>query len=362
MPAIKEYSKGAIIYFEGDKSDYIYLLQSGQVVLIYASLDGEKEEKYIVKVGEFFGVKSTLGKYPREETAQVVGGARVVILRSDEFQQLALKNTRLVLQMSKVFSKELRQIHAKIREILKVDSIKDPEYELMNVGESFYMSGNLEHAQYVFEKYLYCYPDGKFKERAEMLLLKARKGETFPIDIPSLESYMTKLMSAYEEAQIRETGLSMVDDELFQMPEVNNEDSLEDSINKIFSIDELMEKIEIFVQNNQIKEAYELLIELENSKEYQNNPEAKEFFLYEKGRLLILLKNYKGGLELLLRYLKEYPEGKYIKNALLQIAIVFEILKDFKKAKLFYQKVLMIKPEDELSKQAKKRLELMENK
>ncbi|GIX41632.1 MAG: cAMP-binding protein [Leptospiraceae bacterium] len=362
MPAIKEYPKGAIIYFEGDKSDYIYLLQSGQVVLIYASLDGEKEEKYIVKVGEFFGVKSTLGKYPREETAQVVGGARVVILKPDEFQQLALKNTRLVLQMSKVFSKELRQIHAKIREILKVDNIKDPEYELMNVGESFYMSGNLEHAQYVFEKYLYYYPDGKFKERAEMLLLKARKGETFPIDIPSLESYMTKLMSAYEQEQIRETGLSMVDDELFQMPEVNNEDSLEDSINKMFSINELMEKIEIFVQNNQIKEAYELVIELENSKEYQNNPEAKEFFLYEKGRLLILLKNYKGGLELLLKYLKEYPEGKYTKNALLQIAIVFEILKDFKKAKLFYQKVLMIKPEDELSKQAKKRLELMENK
>jgi len=363
MPAIKEYNKGAIIYFEGDKSDYIYLLQSGQVILVYTSLDGEQEEKYYVKTGEFFGVKSVLGKYPREETAQVIGKARVVILTPEEFQQLAMKNTRLVLQMSKVFSKELRQIHSKIREILKVDQIKDPEYELMNVGESFYMSGNLEHAQYVFEKYLFYYPDGKFKERAEMLLLKTRKGETYPIDIPSLETYVNKLMSAYEEEHIKKTGLSMVEDELFQMPEIDdNHSSIEESIKKVFSVEDLREKIEIFVQNNQIKEAYDLLLELERSADYQKNLEAKEFFLFEKGRLLILLKNYKGGLELLLKYLKEYPEGKFLKNSLLQIAIVFEILKEIPKAKMFYQKVLMIKPEDELSKQARKRLEILESK
>jgi TolA-binding protein len=362
MPTIKEYPKGAIIYFEGDKSDYIYLLQSGQVILIYTSLDGEREEKYNVKIGEFFGVKSTLGKYPREETAQVVGGARIVILRPDEFQQMAFKNTRLVLQMSKVFSKELRQIHSKIREILKVDTVKDPEYELMNVGESFYMSGNLEHAQYVFEKYLYHYPNGKFKERAEMLLLKTRKGETYPIDIPSLETYVSKLMSAYEEEQIRETGLSMVDDDLFQMPAIEENDLLEKSIHKLFSVDELREKIEVFVQNNQIKDAYDLILELESSKDYQNDPKIIEYFLYEKGRLLILLKNYKAALEFLLKYLKDYPQGKFIKNALLQVAIVFEIMKDYKKAKLFYEKVLMIKPNDELSKQAQKRLEQLENK
>jgi hypothetical protein len=37
-------------------------------------------------------------------------------------------------------------------------------------------------------------------------------------------------------------------------------------------------------------------------------------------------------------------------------------MKDYKKAKLFYEKVLMIKPNDELSKQAQKRLEQLENK
>ncbi len=359
MPTIKEYTKGAIIYFEGDKSNYIYLLQSGQVILIYNSLDGTKEEKYLVKVGEFFGVKSALGKYPREETAQVIGSARVLILTQEEFQQLALKNTRLVLQMSKVFSKELRQIHSKIREILKVDSIKDPEYELMNVGESFYLSGNIEHAQYIFEKYLYYYPDGKFRERAEMLLLKTRKGETYPTNIPSLETYVTKLMSEYQNEEFVKDTLSPVDDDLFQMPDINNDESIG---KKSLTYEELKEKIEVFKNNNQIKEAYDFILELENFKEYKNNPAIQEYFLFEKGKLLILLKNYKGGLELLLSYLKTYPHGKFTKNALFQSAVVFEILKDYQKAILFYNKVLLLKPEDELTKQAKIRLEKLEGK
>lgn len=362
MPTIKEYSKGAIIYFEGDKSNYIYLLQSGQVVLIYNSLDGFKEEKYLVKVGEFFGVKSSLGKYPREETSQVLGSARVLILTQEEFQQLALKNTRLVLQMSKVFSKELRQIHSKIREILKVDSIKDPEFELINVGESFYISGNIEHAQYIFEKYLNYYPDGKFRERAEMLLLKTRKGEMYPTNIPSLESYVSKMMNEYENERFVKETLSPVDDDLFQMPDVDNDNSLEKSIKNAFSYEEIKEKIEIFENNNQIKEAYDFLLELENSNNYRNNSSIQEYFAFEKGRLLILLKNYKGGLEILLTYLKAYPQGRFIKNALLQSAIVFEILKDYQKAILFYKKVLLLKPDDELSKQAKIRLEKLEGK
>ncbi len=359
MPAIKEYSKGSVIYFEGDKSRYIYLLQSGNVILIYKSLDETKEEKYHVKTGEFFGVKSALGKYPREETAQVLGGARLIIFTPEEFQQLSLKNPRLVLQISKVFSKELREIHSKIREILRLDRIKDPEYELMNVGESFYVSGNIEHAQYVFEKYLNYYPEGKFKERAEMLLIKARKGETYPLDIPSLENYATKIMNTYEEEHMVQSNMALVDDDLFQMPELENSNSVKEK-KGLLKIEEINEKINVFINNNLIKDGYDFILDLEKFNEYKNLKEYQEYFLYEKGRLLILLKNYNGALELLLSYLKLYPGGKFTKNVLLQCAIAFELLNDIQKSKLFYKKVISLKPEDDLTKHAQKRLLLLE--
>lgn len=354
MPAIKEYTKGAIIYFEGDKSDYIYLLQSGQVVLIYNSLDGTKEEKYIVKTGEFFGVKSVLGNYPREETAQVLGNARVILLKLEEFRKIALENTRLVLQMSKVFSKELREIHSKIREILKVDSVKDLEYELMNVGESFYLAGNIQNAGYVFERYLQYYPDGKFKERAEMLLLKTRKGDTYPLEIPSLEEYASKLYSSTNDEEFVKETLNLVDEDLFQMPGIENT-SLEKEIGKI-DLPNLVEKINELVKKDKVKEAYDLLENLKNTNQLSSKEEFNEFLSFERGRLLILLKNYKAGLEQILNYLKTYPQGKYLKDALFQAALTFEILKDVQKASMFYNKVLYLKPDDDITKQARYRL------
>lgn len=354
MPTIKEYTKGAIIYFEGDKSDYIYLLQSGQVVLMYPSLDGTKEDKYIVKTGEFFGVKSVLGNYPREETAQVLGAARVIVLKLEEFQRIALENTRLVLQMSKVFSKELREIHSKIREILKVDSIKDLEYELMNVGESFYIAGNIQNAEYVFERYLRYYPNGKFKERAEMLLLKTRKGDTYPIEIPNLEEYANKLYDSSTENEFVQETLHPVDEDLFQMPVVEDT-SLEKEIEKV-DLPHLIEKINDLIKKDKAKDAYDLLLEMKNIPQLSSTNDFNEFFSFEKGRLLILLKNYKSGLEQILNYLKTYPQGKYLKNALFQAALTFEILKDYEKASMFYNKVLLMKPEDDVTKQAKYRL------
>ena len=72
-PIIRSYKAGSIVYFEKDKADDIYVLQNGRIILSYTSIDTKVEIKEDVKLGEFFGVKSSLGRYPREETAQVVG-------------------------------------------------------------------------------------------------------------------------------------------------------------------------------------------------------------------------------------------------------------------------------------------------
>ena len=79
------YKSGSIIYFEGDRSDNIYILKSGRVILTSTKLDTGEEVKEDVRHGEFFGVKSALGKYPREETAQTIGETGVLVLRPAEF-------------------------------------------------------------------------------------------------------------------------------------------------------------------------------------------------------------------------------------------------------------------------------------
>ena len=53
------YKSGSIIYFENDKSEYIYILKSGRVWLTYTKIDTGEEIKEDVRQGEFFGVKQS---------------------------------------------------------------------------------------------------------------------------------------------------------------------------------------------------------------------------------------------------------------------------------------------------------------
>ena len=68
--APRTYKSGSIIYFEGDKSEYIYVLKHGRVVLTSIKPESGEEVKEEVRQGEFFGVKSALGRYPRRDRTE----------------------------------------------------------------------------------------------------------------------------------------------------------------------------------------------------------------------------------------------------------------------------------------------------
>jgi CRP-like cAMP-binding protein len=66
------YKANSIIFFRGDRSDRIFILKSGQVSLNHTDIETGQEVHDLIKTGEFFGVKSALGRYARDETAQVL--------------------------------------------------------------------------------------------------------------------------------------------------------------------------------------------------------------------------------------------------------------------------------------------------
>ena len=141
----RTYKPGSIIYFEGDKSDYIYILKSGKVVLTSIKLDTGEEVKEEVRQGEFFGVKSSLGKYPREETAQTTGNTMVLVLMPADFERLVLKNSSVVRKMLRVFSNQLRRIVKMERSVLGEGEIVNPDAELFKIGEYYYKEGIGHH-------------------------------------------------------------------------------------------------------------------------------------------------------------------------------------------------------------------------
>ncbi len=158
----RSYKAGSIIYFEGDKSEYVYILKTGRVLLTYVKIDTGEEVKEEVRQGEFFGVKSALGKYPREETAQTIGETVVLVLTLGDFERMILRNVNVVRKMLRVFSNQLRRIGKTVRTVLGESENVNPDLELFRIGEHYFKAGDFNKATYAFKKYLEYYPGTEY--------------------------------------------------------------------------------------------------------------------------------------------------------------------------------------------------------
>ncbi len=159
-PKAIHYKTNSIIYFKGDASDKVYILNSGKVSLNYTDIETGQEIHELIKTGEFFGVKSALGRYPREETAVVLQDSTVIGFSVPEFEALANQNTRVIIKMLKVFSNQLRRIHKRVQNLLDSGELGKPETGLYKIGEYYLKNRQYTQALYAYKRYLVYYPSG----------------------------------------------------------------------------------------------------------------------------------------------------------------------------------------------------------
>lgn len=195
MPKLINYKTNSVIYFAEYSADTIYILKEGNVVLNYPDIETGEMITEKIKRGELFGVKAVLGNFPREETAMVVSDTTVYAFTADEFEDFAVKNPRIILQMIKKFSKQLREVHSQIKNLTKEtsdenvseDSISN-EDGLFSVAEAFFDSENYAICTQVCERYISTFPEGKHIKRLTQLL-NACKNENDDVAPPKNPFY-----------------------------------------------------------------------------------------------------------------------------------------------------------------------------
>lgn len=173
MPKPTVFKANSVVYFQGDTDDRIYILKSGRIVLRSRDIETGEDLNDLIQTGEFFGVKSALGRYPREEDAVVLAEAQVIQFSVPEFEQLAASNTRIIIKMLKVFSNQLRRIHSKVSSMLNQEDQVDPAEGLHHSAAFYYKNRQYAHARYIWGRYLELYPDGPHADEAREAMQRA---------------------------------------------------------------------------------------------------------------------------------------------------------------------------------------------
>ncbi len=322
MPKAVNYKANSIVYFRGDVSEKVYILKSGRVSLNYNDIETGQEMHDLIQTGEFFGVKSALGKYPREETAVVLTDAAMIAFSVPEFEQIALQNTRIIMKMLKVFSNQLRRIHKQVRNLLMNGAqTNDPEAGLFKIGQYYLKSRKFKQAVYALRRYLTYYPAGKYASEASSLLESAENGNTGNLKNISRPAPASSGSQLTEVAKSYYNAVSLFSQEHY---------------------------------NDALKEFQAIIKETDGS-EY----EAKA--RYEIGRCYFNLKKYDQCIKHYTLMIQKYPKHPDLVDALYYVGNSYESMGNKAKAAGFYKKILAMAREDlpvyRKSKKALKKIE-----
>jgi len=318
MPVPFQYRSGSVIYFQGDAAEKIFILQSGKVNLGYQNIETGEDVRDTVQPGEFFGVKSALGRYPREENAMAVKDTVVMALTVPEFEALTQTNTRIIMKMLKVFSNQLRRVHHQVSNLLEKTE-ESPERGLFNVGEYYLKNKCFAHAKYVFSRYLTYYPSGYNAAQATKNLeaIEAQGGRSIP------QSFLNSQSSA---SQAADTSFRSSPDQMGETAK-----TYYDAVSMISQ-----EKYQ------QAYLSFKKIVDANNDEEYA----AKS--IYEMGRCLFLLNKFDDCIKHFTGMITKYPRHPELGSSLYFMGQSYEKLNRKDQAVTFYKKILtMVTDEDD---------------
>ena len=330
MPKAMQFRANSVVYFQGDAADKIYILQAGKVSLNYADIETGQETRDFVQAGEFFGVKSALGRYPREENAVVLQDSACVAFTVPEFEQMAMQNTRIVMKMLKVFSNQLRRFHRMVSNLMNKEEQLSPEIGLFNTGEYYLKNRQYDQAKYVFSRYLTYYPAGKMAAQAAK-------------NLEIVDNASGRYGQGRGPAPVAGAAASVPKPERKEMSSVTK--SYYDAVS-LFSQGRHNEALAAF---KRISDANE-------------DPEFAAKSVFDVGRCLFATEKYDECVRQFTVMITTYPKHPNLADALFYMAQAYEKKGDTVKAVSFYKKILSmtVDEDDMIGIKARKALKALE--
>lgn len=175
MPQTVQYPKGAVIFFEGKKTDKIFILKNGAVALTHTDPSTNEVVTVQINNGEFFGVKYTLIGKPNANTATTTAESTVITITPEEFESFIINDKDLMFKMLKAFSAQVIQFHSQLASKFSYEKQKNFEAGMFNVAKGFLEVNDFQQCIDVSEIFLSRYENSSKCEEVRKMIEKSQE-------------------------------------------------------------------------------------------------------------------------------------------------------------------------------------------
>ncbi|HKL13193.1 MAG TPA: Crp/Fnr family transcriptional regulator [Halanaerobiales bacterium] len=119
---VKKYKKDEIIFFEGEKGDYIYIIKKGQVKMLKMNQNGDEQILNIFKKNDILAEVIVFDKENYPATAIALNDVELFAIDSQKLFNIFLDHPQITVKVMKVMSARLRRAQQNIRDFGLKDS------------------------------------------------------------------------------------------------------------------------------------------------------------------------------------------------------------------------------------------------
>lgn len=106
----RKFSKGELIFREGDPGDAFYIIKSGAIEILKGDPSKNRQVRLAIRgEGDFFGEMSLLEDSPRFAYARAVRDSTVLEISREDFRNLVAKNPPMAMEVMGVLSSRIRE-------------------------------------------------------------------------------------------------------------------------------------------------------------------------------------------------------------------------------------------------------------
>ena len=123
------YQDGEHIFRQGDPGEEMFIIQDGEVEIVFEGEDGDVIQLATLERGDFFGEMAVLESAPRTASARAKGGCKVLPLRGALFIEMLQRDPETTLRIMRKLCNRIRELQSRLGD-------DDGDSRMLFVGEA----------------------------------------------------------------------------------------------------------------------------------------------------------------------------------------------------------------------------------